>query len=372
MFLQIILFTSWSEAAGLWTKRPLTETLEKAVVEYKGKWYHAGDTIYGYKNYVKLVVGDVKVPLLLGIPHDGVMIGTPEIPRATKSGRDINTKPFTLAIADLFRKDTGLQPWVIINEIHRQRVDPNTYPDLLVSRYGKDTEARKTYDSYHELLSLARTTMAINLADTKGGLFIDMHGHAHRYADGREEEYTSIINGRKILSKTIPQSEIGYALSNSALEKPDSELDKLAAYSSIYAIAKNHPAVPFSALIRGPYSLGGLLDAEGLISVPGKDIPTLERDAVRFGLDTKGEAARRPYFNGGFLTRKYGTAAKAIGGTIGFTDNISSLQIETPGITVRNNARVIAYSSHKFKRAIIKYLNYWYGYDFLNSAYPYT
>lgn len=348
------------------------DRIQKGVVEYKGKWYHAGDTIYGYKDYIKLVVGDAKVPLLLGIPHDGAMKGDPEIPRVTKSGRDINTKPFTLGIAELFRKDAGLQPWIIICEIHRQRVDANTFPKLIEERYGVDTDARKTYDSYHELLLLARATMARNLEDTKGGLFIDMHGHGHTYVKGYEEEYISPVDGQKILSKYIRQSEVAYAISNEALEKSDSELDKLAEYSSIYAIVKTNPSVSLSQLIRGPYSLGALLDDEGTVAVPGRLIPVLERNVELFGTDKDGKPRRRPYFNGGYLTRKYGSAIKPAGGNIGFPDNISSIQIETPGITVRNNAVVRSRSIHQFKRAIIKYLNHWYGYDFPNSAYPYT
>ncbi len=348
-----------------------SEPFQKGVVEYKGKWYKSGDTIYGYNDYVKLVVGDVKAPLFLGIPHDGIMKGDPEIPRATTSGRDAHTKPFTFEIAKLFKKDTGLQPWIIICEINRMRVDANTFPNLVNERYGVNTEARKTYDSYHELMLLARSTMARHLAGTTGGLFIDMHGHGHKYANGREENYISVVNGRKYSSNFIKQSDVAYAISGDALEKPDSELDKLAEYSSIYAIAKAHSSIPFSQLIRGPYSLGALLDDEGVTAVPGKLIPILDRNKELFGVDNNGEAQQRPYYNGGYLIRKYGSGIKPAGGRIGFPDNISSIQIESPGITVLKGEEERSRSTHQFKRAIIKYLNHWYGYDFENSPYPY-
>ncbi len=343
---------------------------QKGVVEYRGVWYHAGDTVYGYKNYVKLVVGDVKVPLLLGIPHDGTQIGTPEIPITGKTGRDINTKPLTFAIANLFKKDTGLQPWIILSEISRKRMEPNTYIEDVDVRYGLDTEARKTYDSYHELMLLARTTMAKNLANTPGGLFIDMHGHAHRYAYEQEEDYISIVTGKKILSRYIDQSDLGYGLTATALREQDALLDTYVNQSTIAGLAQIHPTVPFSTLLRGPYSLGALLQAEGVVSVPGSVLLAPELDSWKFGANPAGDPKSRPYFNGGFLTRQYGTAKE--GKTIGFADNISSIQIETPGITVRNNPTIIARSSHKFKRAIIQYLNHWYGYDFANAAYPYT
>ena len=358
--------------SSLFPTQPLAAPISKEpILTYQGKTYYAGDTIYGYKNYVKLVVGDQGVPLLLGIPHDGALKGKPEIPRTSKSGRDIRTKPFVFRLAKLFKKDTGLQPWIIINEINRQRVDPNTYPNLADKRYGKKSQGRKTYDSYHALMRLARNAMLEQLGDKTGGLFIDIHGHGHRYADGHEEYFTSVIDGSQIASDRIRQSEIGYGLSNAALEKSDAAIDKYAAYAGIYALAKAHPNVPFSALIRGPYSLGALLDAEGTPAVPGSAIPKLERDAEKYGLDAEGKPNRRPYYNGGFLIRKYGTAQKTVGSTLGFNDNISALQIETPNITVRYNAVNMARSSHQYKRAIITYLNHWYGYSFKNSPYPY-
>ena len=349
----------------------IADTVKKGIVQYQGKWYNAGDTIYGYKNYVKLVVGDRKVPLLLGIPHDGALKGNPEIPKTSKSGRDIRTKPLVLSIAKLFKQDTGLQPWIMINEMNRQRMDPNSYPSQLDKRYGKDSEGRKTYESYHALILLARNTMAAQLKEESGGLYIDVHGQSHRYVEGWEEAYTSIVDGTKVPSNRIWQTEVGYALTRGALGKPNEVIDKFAGYSGIYAIAKAHPDVPFSALVRGPYSFGGLLDAEGLPAVPGKNIPFLEKDAQRFGMDEDGNALVRPFFTGGFLVRKYGTAARAVGSVTGFDDNISAFQIETPIITVRENAETIERSSHLFKRAILAYLNHWYGYNFTNSPYPY-
>lgn len=338
------------------------------VVSYKGVWYAVGDTIYGYKNYVKLVVGDENVPLMLGAPHDGVLIGSPEIPVTSTSLRDLSVKPFAFGVAALFKADTGLQPWIIINEIYRSRVDPNTYPVDVTSRYGTGTEGRKTYDSYHELLLLARTTMATNLAMTKGGLFIDLHGHAHKYTSGYQEVYTGITDGSTNLSDFICQSELGYGLSALDLEKSDSYLDTRANYSSIAAIAQEYPTVRFSSLIRGRRSLGGYLDAEGVIAVPGKFHQVLDRNAEKFGA-TSGIANLRPYYTGGYCARKYGSTVS--GTTTGFADNISSVQIELPGITGRNNAAVRSRSTQKFKRAIINYLNWWYHTGFTNSAYSY-
>lgn len=346
--------------------RPFS-TLATNVVQYKGVWYKAGDTIYGYKNYVKLVVGDANVPLMLGAPHDGVLIGSPEIPVSASSLRDLNVKPFAFSVAAHFKNDTGLQPWIIINEIYRSRVDPNTYPADVTTRYGTGTEGRKTYDSYHELLLLARSTMATNLASTRGGLFIDLHGHSHTYTSGYQEAYTSIITGDSIVDNLICQAEVGYGL-DASLEQSDAVLNTMANYSSIAAIAQLYPHVPFSDMIRGRRSLGGYLESEGVMSVPGKFHRVLDRNAQKFGT-TSGNPNRRPYYTGGFCTRKYGTTVS--GGTTGFADNISAIQIEMPRINIRENASTRSRATHKFKRAIIQYLNWWFHTGYSNSAYPY-
>lgn len=317
---------------------------------YKGKKYLPGDTVYGYKNYVKLVVGDKDAPLLLGVPHDGQAVGNPEIPETGKTGRDINTLPFATAISDAFRKDTRKHPWMVINTIGRKRMDPNTFPEELDARYG--IEARSTYDSYHELLLTARTAIAAAQKNGKGALYVDVHGHAHTYKSPMP--YIA-VTGKQLVSKFIDQTEIGYGLRTEALRMKDAYLDRLADSSSIYSIAKANPGKSFSALLRGNQSFGGLLEAEKVHAVPGNDLKAPEMNEELF------EKGFRPYFNGGFCTRKYGTTAKGKT-TIGFDDNVSALQIETPGITVRNNASVIAIAAPRFERAIVKYLNIWYGY----------
>jgi len=105
-----------------------------------------------------------------------------------------------------------------------------------------------------------------------------------------------------------------------------------------------------------------LLEAEKVIAVPGTNIKTLEANAELFGTDANGNPKKRPYFNGGYCTRKYGTVI--LGSTKGYQDNISSIQAETPGITVRNNEPIREIAAERFNRAIINYLNKWYGYNF--------
>lgn len=328
---------------------------------YEGKTYKPGDTVFGFKKYVKLIVGDDDAPLLLGVPHDGTLAGDPEIPEIGNTGRDINTLPLALEIAKHFKSTTKQRAWIVINDISRKRVEPNTFPKDVDERYG-NADAKRTYMSYHSLLTAARDRMAMIQKTGKGGLFLDLHGHAHSYQSS--QPYIS-ISGKVLTSKFIDQTELGYGLSNFAISQSDEYLNKLADSSSIAAIAKANPKVPFSEIIRGPYSFGGLLEAEKVIAVPGNNIKTLEANAVLYGTDVKGNAKRRPYFNGGYCTRKYGTGI--LGTTTGFQDNISAIQAETPGITVRNNEPIRRVAAERFSRAIVKYLNQWYGYNFENK-----
>lgn len=336
-------------------------------VKFNNKYYSVGDTIFGYNGYTYLIVGDYNSPLLIGVPHDGINYGDPSMPESGTTGRDISTLPLSIGIAVLFEQDTQLKPWVLVNTINRKVVDPNTYPEDAVSRYT-NVDAFETYESYHELINLARTQISNNQMGGKGALFLDIHGHAHKYYNGHKEPYVSVLSGNFILDAFIFQNDIGYGLSNYSLEQSNNYLDQIADSSSIAYLAKIHPDVPFSQIIRGPNSFGGLLASENVVSIPSHHNPILERDYVLFG-GTSSTPARRPYFNGGFVIRKYGTAKK--GSTTGFNDNIIAIQVETPGINVRNNATIRSRSIHQFKRAIINYLNYWMGYNFNNSMYPY-
>ncbi|RYG19235.1 MAG: hypothetical protein EOO07_07240 [Chitinophagaceae bacterium] len=337
-----------------------SELKNEKLFTYEGKTYKPGDTVFGFKNYTKLVVGDDDAPLLLGVPHDGTATGNPEIPETGTTGRDINTLPLAFEIANNFKLASKKRAWIVINTIGRKRMDPNTFPNEVDKRYVNE-DAKNTYLSYHSLLTAARERMAQVQKFSKGGLFLDLHGQAHTYQT--PQTYVS-VTGKSLISKFIDQTELGYGLSNFAISQSDDYLDKLADSSSIAAIAKAHPNIPFSQIIKGPYSFGGLLEAEKVIAVPGTNIKTLEANAELFGTDANGNAKKRPYFNGGFCTRKYGTVL--LGSTKGYQDNISSIQAETPGITVRNNEAIREIAAERFSRAIVKYLNKWYGYNYKN------
>jgi hypothetical protein len=103
------------------------------------------------------------------------------------------------------------------------------------------------------------------------GFYVDLHGHGHAAA----------------------RLELGYLLDASELALSDRDLDRgYAALTSLADLAST-VQVPFSALLRGPASLGGLLEGQRVASVPSPATPSPGSD---------------PYFSGGYSTERHARA----------------------------------------------------------------
>lgn len=101
--------------------------------------------------------------------------------------------------------------------------------------------------------------------------FVDLHGHGHAKA----------------------RVQIGYLLGSADLGRPDVELDDPASarQSSIRVLAAES-GLRFSALLRGPVSLGGLLERTGYPAVPSP---------------AASDPGTDPYVEGGHITRRHGS-----------------------------------------------------------------
>ena len=116
------------------------------------------------------------------------------------------------------------------------------------------------------------------------GMYFDLHGHGH----------------------DIDRLELGYLLSAADLNRSDVALNAVAfvASSSIRDLGRDSP-LPFSQLLRGPTSLGGYLQTEGVRGVPSPGDVSPGSDA---------------YFTGGYNTREHGARSDG--------EVISGVQIE--------------------------------------------
>lgn len=246
----------------------------------------AGETYFGRRQYIEYLAGDL--PVIVSAPHGGNL--EPAEISARTSGvttRDLNTQELARAFASALFDRTGRRAHIIINRLHRNRLDANR--EIVEAAQG-DVFGEWAWAEYHGFIEAAKQSVDEQYGS---GLYIDLHGHGH----------------------DIQRLELGYLLAASDLELPDNLLDDpdLVNRSSIRALALA-AAVGFVELVRGATSLGGLLAQEGFPTVPSPAQP---------------DPGGAPYFTGGYSTARHGSRD---GGSI------SGVQIEANLIGVRDSA----------------------------------
>lgn len=273
--------------------------------------YVVGESYFGRRGYVEYIPGDL--PVVLSAPHGGDQ-QPGEIPDRTQgvTAADRNTRELTLAARDALQELTGMTPHVIISHLHRSKLDPNR--EIVEAAQGSP-EAEQAWREFQDWIAVARLDVVLEFSR---GMYFDMHGHGH----------------------DIDRLELGYLLSASNLNREDISLNSLSfvAQSSIRDIGRESP-LPFSQLLRGPTSFGGLLQAEGVRSVPSPSDPSPGSD---------------DYFSGGYNTQQHGSQADG--------SFVSGIQIEHqfPGIRdTDGNRRAYA---ERLARVIRDYMLEHYGF----------
>ena len=245
--------------------------------------YLSGTSYFGRNDYIEYIPGEL--PVILSAPHGGDL--TPdEIPNRSSgvTGRDRNTMELTRAVREALIDLTGAAPHIIISHLHREKLDPNRE---IVEAAQASAFAEQAWEEFQTYIERARGAA---VSEVGGAMYFDMHGHGH--AKNR--------------------LELGYLLSSDRLNDPDATLNSLSIVqmTSIREIGRDSP-IPFSQLLRGPTSLGGYLEAEGVPVLPSPADPMPGGD---------------PYFTGGYNTRRHGS--------LGDGEVVSGIQIEHhfPGI----------------------------------------
>jgi hypothetical protein len=265
--------------------------------------YTPGRSYFGRNNYIEYIAGNS--PLILSAPHGGHLTPIEIRDRSETCGAsvatsaDLNTRELVIAMQRAIHTRFGVFPHVVINHLHRSRLDANR--PVTEAACGS-REAGIAWLEFHRFLDTAK--LAVVNGQSKGW-YMDMHGHGH----------------------AIQRLELGYLLSAAELRQADSVLDAMPVFenaSSINTLSKDNRTEPFSMLLRGPNSLGALYAANNYPAVPSSTDP----------FPRNGEA----YFNGGFSTERHtcGTAASPLGGLPG--GNICGVQIETNFTGVRDTA----------------------------------
>ncbi len=260
--------------------------------------YRAGETYFGNNRYVEYLAGDL--PIVIAAPHGG-REKPAEIPDR-KEGTfafDTNTQELARTIAEVFQKRTGHRPHVVICRVHRRKVDCNRE---VVEAAGGNEKAGRIWTEFHGFIETARQSV---VAQHRRGFFIDLHGHGHRDA----------------------RLELGYLHRRELFALPDAEISRPEAIAagSLRSFASTSQT-PYAALLRGPMSLGALLEKEGFPATPspGKPVPS------------------DPYFSGGHNVQQHARYAPGFAG----------VQIETNFKGVRDTPA----SREKFAQALLNAL----------------
>jgi hypothetical protein len=246
-----------------------------------------GQTHFGREGYIEYIAGDL--PIVITAPHGGTLAPA-ELPNRTGSGittvRDVSTEELARTIGNVFASQGGGRPHIIIVRLHRTKIDANR--EVVEATQG-DRLAGRAWVEFHSFVEAAKQAV---IATHGTGFYIDLHGHGH----------------------AAQRLELGYLLSSSALGLSDAALDAgdYESRSGIRMLSVASPA-SFSALLRGPTSLGALFETAGFPSVPSASTP---------------DPAGADYFTGGYNTEVHGSRQ---GGPI------SGVQIETNFTGVRDS-----------------------------------
>lgn len=264
--------------------------------------YFPGVSYFGRNSYIEYIAGNA--PIILSAPHGGALAPSSIADRVLSSCgvtpttvTDVNTIELVRAMQQRFFAKFGTYPHVIISHLARRKLDPNR---LQPEAACGNPDAATALNEWHEFIDIAKRAV---LASSGKGWYMDMHGHGH----------------------TIPRLELGYLLANANLDLSDAALDASASYentASIRTLSQLSP-LSFSALLRGPNSLGTLYANNGFPAIPSATDPRPN------GSD---------YFNGGDNTARHtcGASATSLGGITGGT--ICGVQIESNFTGVRDNA----------------------------------
>lgn len=187
---------------------------------------------------------------------------------------DMNTLQITLKIAAIICKITGgHSPHIVINHLHRSKLDPNREKDE--AAFGIPL-AEQTWDEFMGFIELAKSQMT-------EGLLLDIHGNAHK------ENWT----------------ELGYTISKDQLNSGTFSPND----SSIAHLWRKLSTVSFNDLLRGNRSLGKFIedqDNKAYVCVPSPTYPS---------------PGNGNYFIGGYIIKTFGSK---------YSGSIDAIQIELP------------------------------------------
>ena len=175
----------------------------------------------GSVKYVEYFPGNIN--LVFTVPHNGYekpdhmptrkhgcknMVGVCKFPGKDKCSKskickvatlgDAHTQEMARTVFNTFVRNTGKTPHLIINNIHRSKMDPNRVIEDAAQGNRISIEA---YNAYHDTILKAKATFG-----AKPGLLIDFHGQGH---EKNTTEIGYLIKKEELNSRKYENSEIG-------------------------------------------------------------------------------------------------------------------------------------------------------------------
>jgi N-formylglutamate amidohydrolase len=279
--------------------------------------YQAGKTYLGTQNYIEYRAGNL--PIIITAPHGGRLEPTSIADRncaTCTTVMDANTMELASQIDSVLRQTFGCFPHIVINRLHRKKLDANRE---IVEAAGGSAEAEVAWQEWHQYIQAAKTDIVRRYGR---GILIDIHGHGH----------------------TIQRLEIGYLLDDPDLRLSDSILstpqyrNRLSVKNLVF---NNLSGLNAAQLLRGAFSLGTLLASNGFPAVPSQqDVAPVAGDL---------------YFNGGYNTLRHGSRDST---------TIDAIQIECNNAGVRDNYA----NRQRFATELSKALKVYLGKHYFSST----
>ncbi|MEM6721411.1 MAG: T9SS type A sorting domain-containing protein [Bacteroidota bacterium] len=198
--------------------------------------------------YIEYIPGNM--PIIIAAPHGGIKqsgqtIGGTFYPdndsalpdrSCGTNERDDNTDILIREIQQSVFDQTGCYPYIIINNLHRSKLDPNREQNEATCG---DSDALFYWNTFHNFIDQASADV---MSKWGKGLFIDLHGQSH----------------------SVPRIEAGYNISASDLNNTTpNHLNSVANSTITNLVSNNLGNLTQEELVRGPNSLGGLFRDTG-------------------------------------------------------------------------------------------------------------
>lgn len=228
------------------------------------------DIVFGSRQFIEYQPGTL--PLVIAAPHGG-REKPEDIPDRTEGvlNMDANTQELARSVVAAVLSATGGRPHLVLCRLHRSKLDVNR--DLPEAAQGSEVAAR-AWREHHGFIE-----QACRKAVKEHGVafLVDLHGHGH----------------------PDPRVELGCLFSADELGKDDQVLNSpaMVGRSSLRWLVEKR-GLSHTEILRGPFSLGALLEREGFPATPSPSRPV----------------PATPFFRGGYTVFRHCRAEEGVTG----------------------------------------------------------